>query len=171
LLTLPTLVLNFQPTRCAKYPNTSKRDLLVCFLDDTFVPAKNNLARLYNPELSSEMGHFILRVLDFDGIPSEKILLEFNNSNPRDIDCSSRNTHAYMSSNWQMNDIDGNGNTDIALEFMEVSLCDRVDEPKSVDFVNFKIMPVKQQLQWLFDGGIFTPTPETKMFLDNLPKQ
>jgi hypothetical protein len=32
-------------------------------------------------------------------------------------------------------------------------------------------LPVKHELHWLFDGETFTPSPETLVFLDNLPKQ
>ncbi len=165
----PTFSYEFATTgeQCLKYPHPSGRDLLLCLFNDTFVQIEGDVARYYYPELSSDMGRFDLRVLDFGSNLKETSLIAFNNHKLQNIGCSNHNIQGYMASSWRVADIDGNNNGDISLELVEVS-CERVDNPEDIHYKDFRILPITHQLYWIFDGEIFTPTPETQIFLDNM---
>lgn len=68
-------------------------------------------------------------------------------------------------------DIDANGYMDLELKVSETQFDTKHCYDRETGVLKQANIPVIHQLTWLFDGETFTPTPETKAFLDNLLNQ
>ena len=129
---------------CLKFVRQKSNDLLVCVEDET--------------HWTSFGSYFLsIYILDFSANEPKIALLSFINAGKQ----------YYMFNNWSRSDFDNDGNNDLYIEIDEFDDTQIViDENTKVSFPG--IEPVNHSLIWLFDGETFTPTPETKTFLDTL---
>lgn len=141
------------------------KDYLLCYWDAG--------TRITDPFVYDELdgSRFVMNIFDFGKAKVDHSEL-FSFSNNIYIFCDERATRSpvryYALSSFSQNDVDTNGYPDVVLELEETQFDRNHCYERETGVLNETNDSVLHELTWLFDGEVFTPTPETQAFLDSL---
>jgi hypothetical protein len=154
--------------RCEKLSGTANKESLICFLNFS-----TRITDPYDYDSSEGSGVYI-NTFKFQGNTVKQIEpISFGNT--FSIFCDQRAkflpTPYYELLELLQADVDKNNYVDLQLEIGETLFDTKHCYDRETGFLQQANDTVLHQLTWLFDGETFTPTPETREFINTLQKQ
>jgi hypothetical protein len=152
---------------CRKITTSKGHELLLC---------ECSFGKTYDKFIDGEyFPSYALWIMDFSKIPVDTILFS-NFDMPGDslfcADLRPNETFKFLDDvQLTFEDFNNDTNSDISIALRETEINSSNCADKTGVMKLEGELPVKHQLTWLFDGETFTPTPETKMFLETLQTQ
>jgi hypothetical protein len=153
---------------CGKLAGTANKESIICFFDFS-----THISDPYTYSYS-EGSAFYMTTFDFVGNTVKRNeLIGFGNNSS--VFCDERTkylpTPYYEFLEFSQADIDNNSYADLGLKISETKFDTKHCYNRETGILQQSNNSVSHQLTWLFDGETFTPTPETLVFLEMLPKQ